>query len=210
MSNLQKITNYLFNTFLNSATSQTQNCSIVRVYTDPGQYTVNEQSPFGFCKEWVVGHVIIARVILIRVFNLGRKLILKKFYLKKFLISFVQNGVKCNENDFLNIYDENRIEILNYCKGIGSEDRFLLVEAKYIFLRVSTRSNHPINLVFNFIDFETSSTFKPVDTTTSAPFAISTENKKPPKSKGEFMIYNHKLLFLVFYLRRLSIITETF
>lgn len=35
----------------------------MRVYTDPGQYTINEQSSSGFCKEWVIGHVIIARVI---------------------------------------------------------------------------------------------------------------------------------------------------
>jgi hypothetical protein len=122
---------------------------------------------------------------------------LKLLFFKKFLISFVQNGVKCADNDFLNIYDENRVELLNYCKGIGSEDRFLLVEAKYIFLRVSTRSNHPINLVFNFIDFETSSTFKPIDTTTtSTPSAISPDIiYKKPISKGKYFLFYIDCIF---------------
>lgn len=99
--------------------------------------------------------------------------------MKKFLISFVQNGVKCYDNDFLNIYDENRLEILNYCKSTGEErERFLLVEAKYIFLRVSTKSSHPVSLIFNFIDFETTTTFRPAEITTTP--AISTD-KRPAK-----------------------------
>jgi hypothetical protein len=81
------------------------------------------------------------------------------FFLQKFLISFVQNGIKCLEDDILIIYDENRNQIFDFCTS--GNLNYLLVEGKFVFIRVATTAAHQVLLVFNFVNFETPSTFIP-------------------------------------------------
>lgn len=89
--------------------------------------------------------------------------LLKAISNKKYLITIVKTDLNCDENDKLTIYNEERKEALfNYCSSkIGiktSTKSYLLINEKYIFLRLSTLSARKISVMFNYAYFESTST----------------------------------------------------
>ena len=155
-------------------------CTIASAILFPGKTTVFQQSPAGFCKEWILGPVTRTQRI---------------------LVSFLNVDIKCGDptvDDKLYIYNEDRSFLLyDYCvhkSPDASTTNFVMANAKYLVARMMTSSPRYISATFELVLLDPSSpgTIPPLEPAIFLPTPVSEFSNElvPQLKEGTFSTNN--------------------